>query len=1120
MVRHHLDSYDDFLFTRIPGLLKASNPLTLQLGDERIIRVYFGGKGGDEIDYKPPRDDAGTSIVPHMCRLDRRTYSLDMEVKVVIETTVGKETKTEEIPSFLLGQIPLMLRSRPCYLTQLEPSEAFDMGECHFELGGYFIIGGSERVLLTQELLGNNMYYTGKRKNVSSSSIGKPTLVEHAPAFKVDSPEYETETEVYAAIRSISEDGATGPFSHFMIIPPRTKYRRKRLALIQLPGYDQPVPLIAVFEALGVVTDKDLYDVILAGVPEQERTVYDDILTELILSFQVFRDTKTSAELLASRTRTQSLSQVIESLHTTLFPHVESRGDDAAGLFRRKAYTLGHLTRMALDLTLDKTGPSDREHFKYKRLNSSGDLYFQEFKRIYRELARKMLTLMDKRLTYEASTYAGAKLADLIQPETIGAFWATREVLKTFEKSHKSQWGGQDGVSQELSRLSYYSTLSQLRRISLQMDKTLNIAEPRRLHCSQYGLVCPIDSPDGKSIGFIKSFTTLARLATPSLSSKVYDLISSKGLLPLAMIHPAVWNPSWTRLFLNADLVGVIPVNTEAFHKQMMKDRREGLIDTFVSLSWNRLDNVYTIFTDSGRPIRPVYREGTTPKDVMSAKTWQTSESLFDWIDASETENTRLSMLPFHPKLSSEIHPSFNYAPSSAGVPFSDHNAGTRNMFSAAQQQKQAVGWYNTNFKKRFDTIASILNAPQRPIAQNWIYQHAFGCMPYGQNVVVAIMVYGGFNQEDSVLVNRGSLKRGLFDTTYFHSYKYEEEVIDSALQSHTQAVNLTLDKWADVKRKPDADYSKLDADGIIKEGSDVDPTTVLVGFVSPIANPDGIVQSYRDVSILPKRGQRGRVDAVYRYRTPDGLLGIQIRLAERRTPTLGDKFASRHGQKGTIGAIVEEEDMPFNRKGVRPDIIVNPHAIPTRMTVGQLLESTCNKIAVKQGALTDGTPFTVSNRIPDTAKLMVQLGFESYGSEMLYSGQTGEMIDTPIFIGPTFYMRLKQMVEDKINYRDTGARQSMTHQPPEGRSNDGGLRIGEMERDVLLAHGVSSFAQESMMKRSDGTTVVYQPETGRLDADTEHEQRELEIPYTMRLFMQEIQAMHVNVKVVTDASA
>lgn len=1111
LVRHHLDSYDDFLYKRIPALLKASNPLTLQLGDERSIRIFMGGRSGDDVKFMPPTDQVGNSVVPHMCRLDRRTYSIDVVAGIVVETTVGSKIAELEIPNFVVGKIPLMLRSRPCYLTNLEPDEAYKMGECRFELGGYFIIGGSERALLTQEVLGNNMYYAGKRKNTSSDSGGKRTLIEHAPAFKVSEPKYDSEIEVFAAIRSISEDGATGPYSHFLILPPRTESRRKRLALIQLPGYDQPVPLLAVFEALGVVSDKDLYDTILAGVAERES--YDDLLTELIFSFLAFKEElgMTSAQMLASRTRTQSESQVLVALHTTLFPHV--RGD-----FRKKAYTLGHLTRMAIDLSLDKTKPSDREHFKYKRLDSSGDLYFQQFKRIFTETARKMLTLMDKRLTYEATVYAGDKLQELIQPETLGAFWASREFLYEFEKAHKSQWGGKDGVSQELSRLSFYSTLSQLRRISLQMDKALNIAEPRRLHCSQFGLVCPTDSPDGKSIGFIKAFTTLAQLATPSPSKEVLDRM--EGLLPLETVHPATWNPMWTRVFLNSDLVGLLPGDAEVFHRKLLKARRAGEIDKFVSLSWNRLDNVYQVFTDSGRPIRPVYREGVTPGAVMAASTWQETEKFFDWIDAAETETTRLSMESFDPRLSSEIHPSFNYAPSAAVVPFSDHNAGTRNMFSSAQQQKQAVGWYHTNFKKRFDTIATILNAPQRPLAQTWMYQHAFGCMPYGQNVIVAIMVYSGFNQEDSVLVNQGSLKRGLFDTTYYHSYKYEEELVDHAMQTHTQTANLTSDKWTDVVRKADADYSKLDADGIIREGESVESNTVLIGFVSPVSNPEGIVQSYRDVSVTPKRGQRGRVDAVYRYRTSDGLLGIQIRLAERRSPTLGDKFASRHGQKGTIGAIVPEEDMPFNRNGVRPDIVVNPHAIPTRMTVGQLLESTCNKLGVKQGALTDATPFTVSNRIPDTAKLMTEMGYEPYGNELLYNGYTGEMFNAPIFMGPTFYMRLKQMVEDKINYRDTGARQRMTHQPPEGRGNDGGLRIGEMERDVLLAHGVSAFAQESMMKRSDGETVVYQPETGLLTADTKNLQGELEMPYSMRLFTQEIQSMHVSVKLITDHSA
>lgn len=1127
LVRHHLDSYDDFLEKKLPTYLKATNPLTLQLGDARVVKVYLGGKDANVIRYVPIQDELGHPILPHMCRLDRDTYSLEVRVQIDVEYTVGQRTLKSQIDNFLLARLPLMLRSKYCYLTYLEPEKAFEAGECRYELGGYFVIDGAERALLVQEVLGNNMEYVRQRSNMTSDATGKRTLVERAPAFKVDKPEYINDRETVASIRSVSEDGAIGPYSHSVILPPETESHMKRVALVQLPSYDQPVPLFAVFECLGVVTDKDLYDVILAGIPDSERADYDKLFTELVISYHSWRGEMSASEMLKTRTRNQSESQVLATLHREIFPHVESRGDDNAGLFRRKAYALGRLTRMTFDLALGKIPKSDRDHFKYKRLDCAGDLYFQQFKRTYKEVARRMITEMDKRLTYEATNYAGEKIQELLQPETIGAFWSTRQFLEEFEKAHKSTWGGVTGVSQELSRLSFYSTLSMLRRVSLQMDSTLNIAEPRRLHGSQYGLMCPSDSPDGKSIGFIKAFTILARVSTPFPVERILKILEdSKQVLRLADIHPAAWNPSWTRITVNTDLVGLIPGDTEALHRKLVQARRSGEIDRSVSLGWNRLNNEYTILCDAGRPVRPIYREGVSPDRVIEAATWEKTEELFDWIDPQEMDTVRIAMESYHPKLPSEIHPLFNFSPSTAVIPFSDHNAGTRNNFSAAQQMKQACGWYHTNFNKRFDTIATLLNTPQRPLSQTWVYPHVFGCMPYGVNVMVAIMIYGGFNQEDSVLVNQGSLKRGLFDTTYYHSYRFEEELLDVGLQTHTEVANPTLPKWEEVKRNPDADYSKLDADGIIRVGEIVDPKTVLLGVVSPVLDEGGVIQTYRDVSVLPKRGQRGRVDAVYRYRTPTirrkdgtlegGLLGVRIRISERRTPTLGDKFASRHGQKGTIGAIVPEEDFPFTASGVRPDVIVNPHAIPTRMTVGQLLESTCNKLGVKQGALTDATPFTVSRRIPDTAQRMVEAGFESYGNEVLYNGQTGEMFDADIFMGPTFYMRLKQMVEDKINYRDTGARQLLTHQPPQGRDAEGGLRIGEMERDVLLAHGISAFAQESMMKRSDGEEMVYQPETGKLTADMENIQSTLEMPYSMKLFTQEVQAMHVSMTLAT----
>jgi DNA-directed RNA polymerase II subunit RPB2 len=534
-----------------------------------------------------------------------------------------------------------------------------------------------------------------------------------------------------------------------------------------------------------------------------------------------------------------------------------------------------------------------------------------------------------------------------------------------------------------------------------------------------------------------------------------------------------------------------------------------------------RIHNEYKIYCDAGRPVRPVYREGTPPEAIQAAPTWMDIRKHLDYIDAFETDSLRISLVPYHPQFPSEIHMSFNLSAATNLVPYADHNPAPRCNFSIAQQ-KQAAGWYHTNYTKRFDTIALMAACPQKPLSHTWIYHEMMGrggCLGYGENAIVAITMYGGHNQEDSVILNGGSLKRGMYKTLYSHSYDYVEEGERVGYSQEKKEVILRkLSEIANplknesVKRKEGKNYELLDADGIIKVNSRVDDDTILVGMLAPIFSPTGGITGYRDVSVEAKRGQRGRVDAVYAYSTEDGLKGVKIRVVEDRSPTIGDKMASRHSQKGTVGMILPEEDMPFTARGVRPDLLFNPHGIPTRMSVGQFLEMASNKLGITLGSFVDATPFITNSRLPDLRSALKALGFEPNGHEMLYNGQTGEMMESEIFMGPIYYQRLKHMVADKINYRNTGPKKLLTHQPTQGRGDEGGLRIGEMERDGLIAHGMSKFLTESMMERSDKETFLFDKEDGRIDTSRDTK----EMPYSMGLFTQELEAMHVTIRMET----
>ena len=1125
LIQHHVDSYNDMIETAIPTFVRVSNPIELELvGDEgkrRYIRVFVGGRDATKLKFLSPTEEDGTAVLPHACRLDNRTYAMtmlaDLEVDFVFVDGDKEETEQKTFKDVVIGKIPLMLRSRYCYLTAVD---GYTIGECNFEPGGYFIVDGAEKVLMTQERLGDNMFYAGirQRKGAQARLAG---LVEEAEAENVAAI-YKTTEEYYVGVRTLSEDASRGPYSHFLTIPSETKSNDpddkyvgldSRVAMIQLPGFRNPVPVLSIFRALGITTDRELYELLLLDVPDQDRVAYDDLFAQLILSHErAALSGRNDMEILVEQTRTKSRPEVVRVLHDMLFSHVES-GEGTGETFRRKAYVLAYMLRMGMDVVLGRKKPSDRDSIPFKRFETSGVLCFSEFRRIYRDIAKSMQLRMDSTLQYQAKIFADRAIINLLEPENIAYFWRGYVMLNEFTKSFKGMWNGRSGIAQELIRPSYLAVIHHLRKTDLQIDKSISTAPPRRLYASQFGLLCPIDSPDGSDIGYKKSLTVLARVSTAFPSSKLKERLLATGLVrPVADIHPSTWRPEWTRIFVNSDLYAASIGNTEDLHRTLLEARRSGELAIDVSLAWNRLNNEYRICCDAGRPVRPVYREGTDPEEIVSAKSWDTLLNHLDYMDAQETDTEKISMTPFHPRQRSEIHMTFNLSAAANLVPFADHNPGSRSVFSIAQQ-KQAASWYHTNFIKRYDTIAVMLELPQRPLCQTWMYREVMGsggCLGYGENAMVAFLVYGGHNQEDSVILNGSSLRRGMYRTTYFHSYNIAEEMLDPNTDTHTMFMNPTTNE--NIERKEGMDYSLLDADGIIKIGSMIGDDTVLVGAVSPSINAAGETR-FRDVSATPKRGQRGRVDAAYRYSLPGGLRGVKLRIAEERSPILGDKMASRHSQKGTVGAILEEEDMPFNRLGWRPDLIFNPHGIPTRMTVGQFLENSSGKVGLGVGAFIDATPFTVSKRVDDLREAMKSLGYHPHGSDILYNGQTGEMMEVEVFAGTIYYQRLKHMVEDKINYRTTGPKTLLTHQPTQGRGNDGGLRIGEMERDALMSHGMSKFLHESLMERSDKAEIQYNAETRVLDTSKDT----LTMPYSAGLYTRELESMHISVHLDTN---
>jgi DNA-directed RNA polymerase II subunit RPB2 len=639
------------------------------------------------------------------------------------------------------------------------------------------------------------------------------------------------------------------------------------------------------------------------------------------------------------------------------------------------------------------------------------------------------------------------------------------------------------------------------------------------------------------------------------------------------------------RIYVNGAFAGMLHTDTgtSVLKKigQLRNAKRAGRINIFTSIVVNnpRGNQGFAeiwVNTEGGRIVRPVlvaaalrdlleHPEVKAPwytcrewNDFLQFKT-PSGHNMVEYIDPSETENFYIAMYPDNlknkaePYTHCEIHPSILYGTMASNIPFPDHNQSPRNAYQAAMG-KQAMGIYALNFRDRMDTMANLLCYLNVPLVSPYMSRYYKAQdMPSGYNIVVAIATYGGYNQEDSIMINKAALDRGLFRSIFYRTYKDEEK----KNQASGEEERFCQPDAVLTKHMKLANYSKLSPDGFVPENVYVNSDDVLIGKVAPIRlrAPDGAAlagvghatlqamsgaaaaaaveaaggKRYKDVSKLLRNNETGFVDKIYRGRNGEGYSFVKIRVRSERVPTIGDKFSSRHGQKGTVGLILNPWDMPRTKNGMVPDIIINPHCIPSRMTIAQLMEMLLGKVCSQNGILGDGTPFNELS--PEMiAEKLLDSGMEPYGNELLYSGYTGKQMSCNIFMAPCFYQRLKHMVDDKIHSRASGPLVMLTRQPAEGRARDGGLRFGEMERDVMIAHGASEFLKERMLEVSDNFEAFLCRKCGLLGTVNQEQNiyvchacqeptgfARLRLPYAYKLFLQELESMNISSRLIPD---
>jgi DNA-directed RNA polymerase II subunit RPB2 len=1152
LVRHQLESYNEFVEHQIEKTIDMFNPVHIASEQDFDARV---GKHSLELFvtfdnfhiYRPQihENNGATKLMfPQEARLRNFTYASAMTVDINIKFIVrngsdleNTQTLYKTLPKIHIGKLPIMLKSSICVLSQYKHVSSLHTGECKYDAGAYFIVNGSEKTVLAQERIAENRVYCFNvaKNNTKYTWIAE---VKSVPDYKCISPKQ-------VSLMVSSKNNGFG----FAIS-------------VQLPRVKQPVPLFVLFRALGVVCDRGICEIILLDADNEKYRAILDGLTASIIEGSLHMTQEEAVRMITTYVMYTPINMdkeagakkkhdfTMDVLANDMFPHCRTA--------TQKLYFLGYMANRLLKASFGWVKQDDRDSYLNKRIDLTGTLLNNLFRNYFNKLVKDMEKQVIKeintgswRSTYDYDNIVNqTNVYKIIKSTTIEN--GLKRALSTgdFGIKHTS---AKVGVAQVFNRLTYISGLSHARRISTPTDKSGKLIPPRKLHSTSWGYVCPAETPEGQSVGVVKNLAYMAHITTHSNATPIYDYVlphiaGIETLSPLDMHDKA-------KVFINGAWVGVTD-EPQALFTMLKELKSKGIMNVYTSVVFDYRMAEVRVCNDAGRLTRPLLRviENRTllSRDIVTGLEslslgWNDlltncnlEDSVVEYIDPEEQSWSMIAMKPKELRTMGddadrivrfthcEIHPSTIFGVLASCIPFPEHNQSPRNTYQSAQA-KQAMGVYVTNFDSRMDKTAYVLNYPARPLVDTRIMDMIhINKIPSGFTVVVAIMTHTGYNQEDSLLFNKGSVDRGLFQATIYHTEKDE----DKQKINGDEEVRCRPDP-AKTKGMKFANYKKVNSRGVIPENTLIENRDVIIAKIVPIKenrNDHTKVIKYEDHSRIYRTDEETYVDKNYIDRNGDGYNFAKVRIRTVRKPVIGDKFSSRSGQKGTIGNIIPEEDMPFTKDGLRPDIILNPHAIPSRMTIAQLKETILAKVLLQLGLFGDGTSFGELD-VKTICDLLLDVGYEAHGNELLYNGLTGEQHECCVFTGPVFYQRLKHMVSDKQHSRSIGPMVNLTRQPAEGRSRDGGLRFGEMERDTTVAHGAARFTKERLFDVSDRYCVYACKKCGLIasynDAVHIHRCRTCDnrtdfayvhLPYACKLLFQELITMNVAPRLLTES--
>jgi DNA-directed RNA polymerase subunit B len=1060
LVESNITSFNNFIEKRAQEIVEE---ISENLPKDEEIEVKLGKlRIGKPLIHEA--DGSPNVITPAEARLRNLTYSAPVFLEITIKQANQIESQEVEI-----GYMPVIVKSKACNIAGKSKEELEGLYIDPLDTGGYFIINGNERVMVMTEDLAENQPFIERSKGKLLLRLFSRRGSYRIPISVTDTPE---------GIVELS-------FSRF-----------------------KNIPAVIMLKALGLTKEADM----AAYIGKETDSLIVNLYEYAAIQTPEDAMMKIAEQTSLQGTKKEILDRVKQRIDSYLLPHIGLTKNDR----EEKAITLCKLIKQFFLAKDNPDSLTDKDHYANKRVRLSGDLLADLFRVnlniLVRDIQHSLQKIQKRKKFYSLKTIAKSTLfTHRIESSIATGNWI----------------GERTGVTQNMDKTNYLAILSQLQRVASTLPGEQENFAARTLHPTHYGRFCPVETPEGTEIGLRKNLAILAKVSTTvELDEKKFaDIVESIGLVKDK-------NSKGSDVFLNGRFLGSVD-NGEKFALDLRNKRRANELPIQMSIRYDGQMNSVLISTEIGRVLRPLivvdkenlrYNDSVAREIKEGKSNWNdlVAKGVIEYLDAAEEENCLVALnkdMVEKETTHAEIDVTDLLGIITSLVPFPNYDQNAR-LMRGSKTQKQSLGLYAANFLCRVDTDVSLLHYPQKPLVRTFVYD-TLNVYPSGQNTIVAIMTHDGYNMEDALILNKASVDRGLGRSTYFRPYTSVELKYAGGLQDQIEIPEKGTSGY-----RTEESYRYLEEDGVVYPEAKMESGEVVIGKTSPpkflSESREISVKARKEGSSVIRQEEKGIIDAVFITENKDGNKIVQVRTRDPRIPELGDKFATSHGQKGVVGRLIPENDMPFTSRGIRPDILFNPHGIPGRMTVGYLMELLCGKIGCLSGKIMDGTGFQ-NTKVEELEDEMKALGFRYDGKETMYNGVTGKIMEVKIYVGTMYYQKLKYMVSNKMHARAAGKVTLLTRQPIEGRAKGGALRLGEMEQEALVAHGASLLLKE----RYDSDKVVvhictkcgyiavednihkkiYCPLCGSQEAEP------VEMSYAFKLLVDEIQGLHLSTK-------